>query len=213
MGAYLVWAPKVRLRAAWALLARPTLDVGRVELLMSQLGDQKQPQESSAVTRRTVLRAAGLLGLTGAGAAALGACAEASSGSPSASPAVQSTPPETSPPASPSPTAPERTPGSTAKAPTGPNVAMSRVPVGGGVILENADYVITQPTKGEFKAFSNICTHQGCPVASVSNGVIHCNCHGSEYSIEDGSVTNPPAPKPLAEAKTTVFKGKIYVTS
>jgi Rieske Fe-S protein len=180
---------------------------------MSQLGDQKQPQESSVVRRRTVLRAAGLLGLTGAGAATLSACAEASSGSPSASPAVQSTPPETSPPASPSPTAAERTPASTAKAPTGPNVAISRVPVGGGVILENADYVITQPTKGEFKAFSKICTHQGCPVASVSNGVIHCNCHGSEYSIEDGSVTNPPAPKPLAEAKTTVFKGKIYVTS
>jgi Rieske Fe-S protein len=180
---------------------------------MSRLGDQKQPQESSAITRRTVLRAAGLLGLTGAGAAALGACAEASSGSPSASPVAQSTPPATFPPASPSPTAPERRPGSTAKAPTGPNVAMSRVPVGGGVILEDADYVITQPTKGEFKAFSKICTHQGCPVASVSNGVIHCNCHGSEYSIEDGSVTNPPAPKPLAEAKTTVFQSKVYVTS
>jgi Rieske Fe-S protein len=179
---------------------------------MSELGDQRPRQETSAVTRRTVLRAAGLLGLTGAGAAALGACAEASSGSPTASPAAQSTPPETSPPASPSPTPAERT-GSTAKAPTGPNVAMSRVPVGGGVILENADYVITQPTKGEFKAFSKICTHQGCPVASVSDRVIHCNCHGSEYSIEDGSVTNPPAPKPLAEAKTTVFKGKVYVTS
>jgi Rieske Fe-S protein len=181
--------------------------------LMSQLGDQKQPQESSAVTRRTALRAAGLLGLTGAGAVALGACAEASSGSPSATPPAQSTPPETSPPASPSPTARERTPGSTAKAPTGPNVAASRVPVGGGVILENADYVITQPTKGEFKAFSKICTHQGCPVASVSNGVIHCNCHGCEYSIEDGSVTSPPAPKPLARAKTTVFQGKVYVSS
>jgi len=85
------------------------------------------------------------------------------------------------------------------------------VPVGGGVILENADYVVTQPSKGKYKAFSKICTHQGCPVASVSNGVIHCNCHGSEYSIEDGSVTNPPAPKALAAAKTTVFEGKVYV--
>jgi Rieske Fe-S protein len=98
------------------------------------------------------------------------------------------------------------------KAPTGPHVATSRVPVGGGVILEDADYVVTQPSKGDFKAFSKICTHQGCPVASVSNGVIHCNCHGSEYSIEDGSVTSPPAPKPLAEAKTTIFKGNVYVT-
>jgi Rieske Fe-S protein len=85
------------------------------------------------------------------------------------------------------------------------------VPVGGGVILENADYVVTQPSKGKYKAFSKICTHQGCPVASVSNGVIHCDCHGSEYSIEDGSVKSPPAPKALAAAKTTVFEGKVYV--
>jgi Rieske Fe-S protein len=157
------------------------------------------------------LRAAGLLGLTGAGAAALGACAEASSGSPPATPAAA----ETSAPASPSPTAAatSSTPSaSTAKAPEGPSVATSKVPVGGGVILQNADYVVTQPSKGKYKAFSKICTHQGCPVAAVRNGAIHCNCHGSEYSIKDGSVTNPPAPKSLAETKTTVFEGKVYVT-
>ena len=102
---------------------------------------------------------------------------------------------------------------STAEAPKGPSVATSKVPVGGGVILEDADYVITQPSKGQYKAFSKICTHQGCPVASVSDGVIHCNCHGSEYSIKDGSVTNPPAPKPLAEAKASVFEDKVYVVT
>jgi Rieske Fe-S protein len=91
-------------------------------------------------------------------------------------------------------------------------VATSKVPVGGGVILEDADYVVTQPSKGSYKAFSKICTHQGCTVSEVGNGVIHCDCHGSEYSIKDGSVTNPPAPKPLAEAKAKVFEGKVYVT-
>ena len=101
---------------------------------------------------------------------------------------------------------------STAEAPKGPSVATSKVPVGGGVILEDADFVITQPSKGTYKAFSKICTHQGCPVASVENGVIHCNCHGSEFSIKDGSVAKPPAPKPLAETKTTVFESNIYVT-
>jgi Rieske Fe-S protein len=176
---------------------------------MFELGDQQPRQETSATTRRTILRAAGLLGLTGAGAAALGACAEASSGSPSATPAAA----ETSAPTSPTAAATSSKPSaSTAKAPEGPSVATSKVPVGGGVILENANYVVTQPSKGKYKAFSKICTHQGCPVASVANGVIHCNCHGSEYSIKDGSVTNPPAPKPLAEAKTAVFEGKIYVT-
>ena len=179
-------------------------------LLMPELGDQTPRQETSAVARRTVLRAAGLLGLTGAGAAALSACAEASGGSPSTAPAAS----ETSAPTTPSPTADTTSPkpsASTAEAPKGPSVATSKVPVGGGLILENADYVVTQPSKGKYKAFSKICTHQGCPVASVNDGVIHCDCHGSEYSIQDGSVTNPPAPKPLAEAKTTVFEDKVYV--
>jgi Rieske Fe-S protein len=179
---------------------------------MAQPGDQTPRQETSAVARRTVLRAAGLLGLTGAGAAALSACADVSGGSPSAAPAAS----ETSAPTTPSPTADTTSPkpsASTAEAPKGPSVATSKVPVGGGVILEDADYVVTQPSKGKYKAFSKICTHQGCPVESVNDGVIHCNCHGSEYSIEDGSVTNPPAPKPLAESKTTVFEDKVYVTS
>jgi Rieske Fe-S protein len=178
---------------------------------MFELGDQQPRQETSATTRRTILRAAGLLGLTGAGAAALGACADVSSGSPPATPAAA----ETSTPTSPSPTAAATSAepsASTVKAPDGPSVATSKVPVGGGVILENADYVVTQPSKGEYKAFSKICTHQGCPVASVGDGVIHCNCHGSEYSIEDGSVTNPPATKGLAEGKTTIFEKKVYVT-
>ena len=177
---------------------------------MSELGDQKPGQEATAVARRTILRAAGLLGLTGAGAAALSACAEASGGSPSAAPAAT----ETSAPTTPSPTADTSSPmpsASTAEAPKGPSVATSKVPLGGGVILDNADYVVTQPSKGKYKAFSKICTHQGCPVASVRDGVIHCDCHGSEYSIKDGSVTNPPATKGLAEGKTTVFEGKVYV--
>jgi Rieske Fe-S protein len=178
---------------------------------MSELGDRWSGQEATALARRTILRAAGLLGLTGAGAAALSACAEESGGSPPAAPAAT----QTSAPTTPSPTADTSSPmpsTSTAEAPKGPSVATSKVPVGGGVILENADYVITQPSKGKYKAFNKICTHQGCPVASVSDGVIHCNCHGSEYSIKDGSVTNPPATKGLPESKTTVFQGKVYVT-
>jgi Rieske Fe-S protein len=181
-----------------------------------ELGDQRSLQETSATTRRTVLRTAGLLALASAGAAALAGCsAEAESGSPSATPPAPATPSEASAPASPSPTADATSPkpsASKAKAPSGPSVATSKVPVGGGVILEDANYVVTQPSEGKFKAFSKICTHQGCPVSAVSNGVIHCNCHGSEYSIKDGSVTHPPAPKPLAEAKTTVFEGEVFVT-
>ena len=97
--------------------------------------------------------------------------------------------------------------------PSGPGAATAKVPVGGGVILDDADYVITQPTKGEFKAFSKICTHQNCPVTAVEGGTINCSCHGSKFSIEDGSVQNGPATKPLPEVETTVAGGQVVVTT
>src|SRR6188768_966913 len=169
----------------------------RLEASVSDLGDHRSLQETSATTRRTVLRTAGLLALASAGAAALAGCsAEAESGSPSDTSSAPATPSEASDPTSPPPTADATSPkpsASKAKAPKGPSVATSEVPVGGGVILEDANYVVTQPSKGKFKAFSKICTHQGCPVSAVSDGVIYCNCHGSQYSIKDGSVINPPA--------------------
>ncbi len=71
------------------------------------------------------------------------------------------------------------------------------VPVGGGTILGDQKIVITEPVSGTFKAFSAVCTHQGCTVGSVSGGTINCPCHGSRFSITDGSVVGGPAPSPL----------------
>jgi Rieske Fe-S protein len=91
-------------------------------------------------------------------------------------------------------------------APSGPlTVKEAEIPVGSGKIFPDAQTVITQPKKGEFKAFSAICTHQGCVVDTVTN-TINCPCHGSKYSITDGSVVNPPAPQPLP-AKTIKVSG------
>lgn len=83
------------------------------------------------------------------------------------------------------------------------------VPEGGGVILDDEKVVITQPAAGEFKAFSSICTHQGCPVDNVSDGTINCTCHGSQFSVEDGSVVQGPASAPLPEQKIAVNGGDI----
>ncbi|MEV6599556.1 Rieske (2Fe-2S) protein [Actinoplanes sp. NPDC051346] len=77
--------------------------------------------------------------------------------------------------------------------------AVADVPEGGGII--KGDYVITQPQKGTFKAFSKICTHQGCPVTKVDGGGIFCPCHKSTFSLDDGSATGGPAKKPLPETK------------
>jgi len=73
----------------------------------------------------------------------------------------------------------------------------AEVPEGGGKIIDGKNIVITQPQAGSFKAFSAICTHQGCIVNSVADGTIDCPCHGSKFSIKDGSVVNGPATSPL----------------
>ncbi|MPZ25435.1 MAG: Rieske 2Fe-2S domain-containing protein [Micromonosporaceae bacterium] len=69
-----------------------------------------------------------------------------------------------------------------------PLTSADEVEVGGGVILASESVVVTQPTAGTFKGFSAACTHEGCTVSSIRDGIIHCACHGSQYSIEDGSV-------------------------
>jgi Rieske Fe-S protein len=72
----------------------------------------------------------------------------------------------------------------------------SAVPVGGGVILGQQNVVVTQPTKGQFQGFSATCTHQGCILATVSAGTINCGCHGSQFSITDGSNVAGPLGSP-----------------
>lgn len=78
------------------------------------------------------------------------------------------------------------------------------IPEGGGKVFPDQKVVVTQPAAGEFKAFSATCTHQGCAVKSVSDGVINCPCHNSSFSITDGSVQGGPAPKPLPAVHITV---------
>ena len=80
----------------------------------------------------------------------------------------------------------------------------SDIEVGGGTIFPEDQVVITQPSDGEFKCFSAVCTHQGCIVSSVSDGSINCECHGSAFSIADGSVVTGPATSPLGEQSITV---------
>ncbi|MEU8489090.1 Rieske (2Fe-2S) protein [Streptomyces sp. NPDC048641] len=140
-------------------------------------------QESvSAPTRRTVVAAVGAAGI----AAALTACGssdDSSSTEPAGNGAKDGA----------------------AKDGAGKELAKtSDIPVGGGMIFGDAGVVVTQPKKGEFKAFTNICTHKQCPVSAIDGGTINCPCHGSKFSIEDGSVKHPPAAQPLAAKEITV---------
>ena len=75
---------------------------------------------------------------------------------------------------------------------------------GGGKIFKDEEVVVTQPAEGEFKAFTSVCTHQGCQVGKVENNEILCPCHGSAFSADDGSVVTGPATAPLEEVRISV---------
>ncbi|MEU3663043.1 Rieske (2Fe-2S) protein [Streptomyces sp. NPDC032940] len=94
--------------------------------------------------------------------------------------------------------------GSSAASPGRELAATGDIPVGGGKVFDAEKVVVTQPEQGDFKAFSAVCTHQGCIVADVRDGTILCACHGSRFAISDGAVEQGPATKPLPEKRITV---------
>ena len=72
--------------------------------------------------------------------------------------------------------------------------------------------IVSQPSAGEYKAFSTVCTHQGCQVQVQDSNRIVCPCHGSEFAVADGSVVHGPAESPLASYPVQEKGGKIFVT-
>ncbi|MEV6974623.1 Rieske (2Fe-2S) protein [Kitasatospora sp. NPDC093806] len=100
---------------------------------------------------------------------------------------------------------------SAAKAPVDLGPA-SAVPVGGGTVFREKKIVVTQPTEGQYKAFSAKCTHAGCIVDQVKNDKIQCPCHGSKFGIADGAVQDGPAPAPLPAYTVAVEGGNLKVT-
>jgi Rieske Fe-S protein len=150
------------------------------------------------IQRRTVLLGVGAVGVAGV----LAACGGDGDDADTAAPTTDATP-SPDPPDTPAPSPQQTAPPAEGSGGT-PLTATADVPVGGGVINTAEQIVVTQPTAGEFRAFGSTCTHQGCQVARVEDGLILCPCHGSRYSVEDGSVQNGPATEPLPEVAIVV---------
>jgi Rieske Fe-S protein len=87
----------------------------------------------------------------------------------------------------------------------------SDVPVGGGTVFESLEVVVTQPTAGRFVGLTAVCTHTGCIVDKVVDGLIECPCHGSRYRL-DGTVAAGPAPRALPARPVTVVDGSIVLS-
>ena len=147
----------------------------------------------TAINRRRALSGSAAVAV---GVPLLAACGDDSTSSADPSSSSSSTPSESSTPTE---------DGGSASASGGAALAStSDVPVGGCFVVAASKIVLTQPTEGDFKAFTAVCTHQGCLVESSTEGDIPCPCHASKFSLEDGSPQSGPASSPLAAVEITV---------
>jgi Rieske Fe-S protein len=160
-----------------------------------------EDERSSDVSRRTMLRGATVGGVA---LPLLAACGGGDSTSSSGSSDSSSA-------ADPSPSS-EASSSESSGGSAGITVAASEVPVGGGTVLAKDKVVVVQPTKGDFKAYTAVCTHRGCTVSKVEGGQIVCPCHASHFSIEDGSPVAGPAQKPLASKQVSVNGSQLSVS-
>jgi Rieske Fe-S protein len=153
----------------------------------------------AGITRRHTLTGAAVVGV---GLPLLAACGDdggsatdpadtSTSAAPTQSPSESATPSESASPEASAPAADALT-------------STGEVAKGGGKIFADERVVVTQPSAGEFKCFTAVCTHNGCVVSSVEGGSINCACHGSRFSIADGSVQNGPATSALSEVPISV---------
>ncbi|KAB1503101.1 Rieske 2Fe-2S domain-containing protein [Corynebacterium sp. 320] len=88
-------------------------------------------------------------------------------------------------------------------------VAAAEIPVGGAYIMDR--WIVSQPTEGQFVAFSRVCPHAQGDINKLGEfegkKVAICAKHGSEFDITTGEVLSGPSRVGMSGAKSVAVKG------
>jgi cytochrome b6-f complex iron-sulfur subunit len=84
-------------------------------------------------------------------------------------------------------------------------------PPGSVTHVPNGRFYLTRLADGGFLALYQRCTHLGCNVPwDQSTNTFICPCHNSQFTI-DGTLLNPPAPRPLDIFPVEIKDGEVHV--
>lgn len=89
---------------------------------------------------------------------------------------------------------------------------LNDLPIGGGLVMGADAIVLTRTSGDDVRAFSATCTHQGCTVSTVAQGLIECPCHGSAFDAATGAVVTGPATIGLAPVTVVVSGDAVYTS-
>ncbi|MCX5231440.1 Rieske (2Fe-2S) protein [Streptomyces sp. NBC_00233] len=82
------------------------------------------------------------------------------------------------------------------------------LPKNGGLVVAGA-IVLTRDQSDQVRAFSAVCTHQGCIVKQVTENEIICPCHDSRFDAITGHPTRGPATTSLKPIRIVITDGVI----
>lgn len=84
-------------------------------------------------------------------------------------------------------------------------------PPGSVTPVTSGRFYLVRQDDGGFVALYQKCTHLGCAVPwEPEQGQFVCPCHASAFEM-NGTVLNPPAPRPLDRFPVTILDGQVSV--
>ena len=95
--------------------------------------------------------------------------------------------------------------------------ATKDVKIGGGSIFRVSSanglmVLITQPSKGTFRAFNPACTHEGFPLNQIEGKNLLCTRHSALFDMNTGNVARGPARTPLKKYVLTKEGSNLFIT-